>query len=266
MKLLIVSIIIVIGVLIYRQSVPGDKPEPQPATAPGARYTIPENDPLLREALAGGRLLESSSAAADVGGSGTTRTRGRSGQSDALMSDTIALIRLQSRIKVPLEIEDFSTLDGRLYQHVTVTRIEPDGISFRHASGGAKLGLKLLPPEMAEKYHIRKETADTYAGEIERRRQVAALADAEQKARSRENDVQENSLREKQGAAIQQQQLARESELQRINAIAYWVHYEADMRDYEMKTSAVEIRRSQNPNLIVKMPVKPVPPSVADPR
>lgn len=266
MKLLVVLIIIVIGVMIYRQSVPGDKPEPQPATPPGARTALPQDDPLPREALAVGRIPAERSTSSAVAVSGTARTRAGTGQSDALMSNTIALIRLQSRIKVPLAIEDFSARDGRLYQHVTVTRIEPDGISFRHASGGAKLGLELLPPEMAGKYHIRKETADAYTGEVARRREVAALAEAEQDARSRENDIQEKSLREKQWAAVQQQKLARESELQRVNAIAAWSHYEADMRDYEMKTSAVTSRRNRNPNLIVKMPVKPVPPKVADPR
>jgi hypothetical protein len=186
-------------------------------------------------------------------------------QANIPMTNLLALIRLQSGIKVPHDIGDLPSLDGRIYKSVTVTRIEPDGISFRHSGGSAKLGLGLLPADLEVKYHIKKESAALYTQEINRRKQVVLLAKAEQQARNQQASEQEELQRQSQRAEEQRVRTARAMEDQRDAARAAWAQYERDMQEYHRLVREVEMRKMRNRNLIVKMPVEPAPPSVPKP-
>ena len=54
--------------------------------------------------------------------------------------------------------EDLTTITGVKYTGVTVTRVEPDGISISHDAGLAKIAFRNLPSE------LQKKTTDSTLG------------------------------------------------------------------------------------------------------
>lgn len=58
--------------------------------------------------------------------------------------------------------EDITTVKGKTYSNVTVTRVEPDGISIKHSAGIIKLFLNELTPELQAKYNLGSESAIQY--------------------------------------------------------------------------------------------------------
>jgi hypothetical protein len=46
-----------------------------------------------------------------------------------------------------------TTLDGQRYDEVSITRVDPDALSFTHAAGAATVDFENLPPELRTKYN-----------------------------------------------------------------------------------------------------------------
>ena len=58
-----------------------------------------------------------------------------------------------------------TTSDGRVYRNVTVTLVEPDGITVRHNSGVAKLLFSELPRDIQKEYDYDPAKAEKYTYE-----------------------------------------------------------------------------------------------------
>ena len=58
--------------------------------------------------------------------------------------------------------EDFTTLAGKTYSNVTVTRVEPDGITIKHSAGLIKLFYGELPEDVRARYGADPEKARKY--------------------------------------------------------------------------------------------------------
>jgi len=88
--------------------------------------------------------------------------------------------------------DDLQTLDGKLYQGVRVTRVEPDGITVTYASGMAKLKFRDLPTAVREQHGYNATAAAKYEGEQQQRlvrwqaEQAAMLRQREEQARCQE--------------------------------------------------------------------------------
>jgi hypothetical protein len=59
--------------------------------------------------------------------------------------------------------DDFRTISGKEYKHVTVSRVEPDGIVLRGKSGISKVYFTELPKEIQERFHYDREKAAAYS-------------------------------------------------------------------------------------------------------
>jgi thioredoxin 1 len=61
--------------------------------------------------------------------------------------------------------DDFSTIDGREYKNVTVSRVEPDGIVLKSKSGISKVYFIELPPEVQNRFHYDAGNAAAYSAD-----------------------------------------------------------------------------------------------------
>ena len=78
----------------------------------------------------------------------------------------------------PISAEDMTTAKGKTYINARITRVEPDGISFSHAGGIAKIPFWELPEDMQKKYGYDPVKATEYhkkalTAQAERRRHEA---------------------------------------------------------------------------------------------
>ena len=80
--------------------------------------------------------------------------------------------------------EDLSTTDGKSYTNVTVTKVEPDGLSITHDTGSAKVPFAKLSEALQKKYSYDPVKAEAYAKEQAQRR--AELDGILQAAREKE--------------------------------------------------------------------------------
>ena len=79
----------------------------------------------------------------------------------------------------PLHAEDLTTLDGKVYKDYTVTKVEPDGLSIRHAEGTAKVPFHRLPDEVQRQHGYDPFHAYDYDQEEARKeREAEARKDA----------------------------------------------------------------------------------------
>lgn len=96
-------------------------------------------------------------------------------------------------------LEKLTTLSGKSFRQCEIKRVQPDGITFTHATGAAKILFTDLSPEWRSKfgYSPAKAAAWKEEQEAEKRRQQAArrqreeelgraVAEAEQRARIRQ--------------------------------------------------------------------------------
>ena len=67
--------------------------------------------------------------------------------------------------------DDFKTIDGKEYKHVTVSRVEPDGIVITFSGGIVKLPFAELSSELQKKYGYDSKAAEAYSAE-ENQKQV----------------------------------------------------------------------------------------------
>src|SRR6266516_5351892 len=73
---------------------------------------------------------------------------------------------------------DFKTIDGKEYENVTVSRVEPDGIVLTFSGGIVKIPFTELSPEVQKKYGYDPKAAgdfqqQTYQADVLRARQLA---------------------------------------------------------------------------------------------
>ncbi|HEY2625209.1 MAG TPA: thioredoxin family protein [Candidatus Udaeobacter sp.] len=61
--------------------------------------------------------------------------------------------------------EDFKAIDGKEYKNVTVSRVEPDGITLISKSGISKVYFTELPKEVQERFHYDAAQATAYSAE-----------------------------------------------------------------------------------------------------
>lgn len=74
-----------------------------------------------------------------------------------------------------------TTLDGRSFHDCVIVRVHPDGLSFRHASGAARVEWQALDPALRARYGADPQHAEA-------QRQALAAAQAEAKARQDKRD------------------------------------------------------------------------------
>lgn len=79
--------------------------------------------------------------------------------------------------------EDLTTTDGKTYKEVTVTKVEPDGLSIAHETGTVKVLFTKLPEALQREHGFDPAKADAYAKEQKRKwaELQAALAAAKEK-------------------------------------------------------------------------------------
>jgi hypothetical protein len=65
------------------------------------------------------------------------------------------------------KLDSLVTLDGKVYQSVTIRKVDPDGLSILHEAGTAKVPFEKLPEELREQYGYDEAAA------AEHRKQVA---------------------------------------------------------------------------------------------
>lgn len=70
----------------------------------------------------------------------------------------------------PAAADDLTTTDGKTYAGITVTKVEPDGISITHATGSAKVPFTKLPEELQKKHGYDAEKSEAYLKEQAKRR------------------------------------------------------------------------------------------------
>ncbi|QJE94844.1 hypothetical protein [Luteolibacter luteus] len=84
--------------------------------------------------------------------------------------------------------EDLTTTDGRTFHEVSVTKVEPDGLSIRHSTGTAKLPVASLPEEVRSRHDLDAEKAAAY--EKAKARKYAELEAMLRAAREKEQAKQ----------------------------------------------------------------------------
>ena len=70
--------------------------------------------------------------------------------------------------------DDLTTLSGTTYQQAVPIHVEPDGVTYRHATGVAKVDFANLPEPVRQAYHYDAATAGAYRSS---RAQAQAVAD-----------------------------------------------------------------------------------------
>jgi len=113
-------------------------------------------------------------------------------------------------------MEKFTTLDGKVYEDVTVKSVDPLGMSITHRNGSRRIPYKELPAEMQELYQFNQDEAlKKLKREALRRKQYELALAAAERARAERGgkremipDVRESAEREE---AIKQLRQAIES-------------------------------------------------------
>ncbi len=62
-----------------------------------------------------------------------------------------------------LQADDWKTTDGKIYQKVTVVKVEPDAVTILHQNGGALVPLTTLSPELQKQFKYDPATAQAAA-------------------------------------------------------------------------------------------------------
>ena len=72
--------------------------------------------------------------------------------------------------------DDFRAIDGKEYENVTVSRVEPDGIVLRTKTGISKIYFVELPKEVQERFHYNAAIASAYSAQQAVNRATAPVA------------------------------------------------------------------------------------------
>jgi hypothetical protein len=88
---------------------------------------------------------------------------------------------------------DITTNDGVTYRKCRIVRVEPDGITFSHSKGVAKIEFPQLPEEYSEAYDYDPEAAEEYSlAAEERQAEFAARQQKENAQHGANSDNQED--------------------------------------------------------------------------
>ncbi len=82
------------------------------------------------------------------------------------------------QVQAPPGSNDLAAADGRIFCNAQVWKVEPDGLTLRHAEGLDKVEFPLLPEACRQQYGYDPEAAATYQRSI-----AAAVAAAERSQR-----------------------------------------------------------------------------------
>lgn len=96
-----------------------------------------------------------------------------------LLSLTLGLGSLTARAE---SVGTISTLAGKVYRHCQILKVEPDGVSFIHSKGAAKVLFMDMPKEWRGKLGYNPAKAEAYEREIAARRQAEIDARAARQA------------------------------------------------------------------------------------
>lgn len=116
------------------------------------------------------------------------------------------------------KLEEIRTTMGRLYRQCQVTQVHPDGISFIHEKGAAKVLFDELDESVRQRFGYDAEKAREYAAEFAQRREAEREKIAKAKAEGEERRLR---LQEAQLRVIEQALLMQSREQQRLMANAY---------------------------------------------
>ena len=78
--------------------------------------------------------------------------------------------RVQAVPDVPPGSNDLMTVDGQVFRHIEIRRVEPDGLTFRHDGGVSKVLFPSLPEEVRQQHGYDPEAARRYQREEARKK------------------------------------------------------------------------------------------------
>jgi hypothetical protein len=119
----------------------------------------------------------------------TSNTVGKTSQQSSPTNQTGKLTQ-----QAPDDRFDLTTNDGITYRKCKIIRVEPDGITFSHSKGVAKIEFPQLPEEYSEAYDYDPEEAEEYSIAAEERQDEFAARqqkDAAQHASDSDNQDEE---------------------------------------------------------------------------
>lgn len=119
----------------------------------------------------------------------------------------------------PLPAEDLTTLDGKVFKNYTITKVEPDGLSIRHAEGTAKIPFHRLPEEMQKQHGYDPFHAYDY--------------DQEEARKQREAEAKKDATIREQREALEKQ-LAAEKFSKAVSAVAKRVQLKLEKGNMEL--------------------------------
>jgi hypothetical protein len=87
----------------------------------------------------------------------------------------------------PGAIAEVKTLDGKVFQGVTISRVEPDGLRIFHSAGIAKIPVEMLPEDLKAKFNFDMSHAEAFRGEKKIEAEARAKAASEQRQTEAQN-------------------------------------------------------------------------------
>lgn len=112
----------------------------------------------------------------------------------SLFAPLLAAAWLSSAVPAPLSgadtIPEITTLQGRTFRRCEIVRVHPDGVSFRHATGAARVLFSDLSPEWRSRLGYDPEKAAAH------RREQQELAERREESRKARAAVEEARFRE----------------------------------------------------------------------
>ena len=107
-------------------------------------------------------------------------------------------------------IAEIKTLRGKTYRRCEIVRVHPDGVSFTHANGAAKILFTDLPKSWRTRFGYDPEKAAAYETEVNERRKKIAAARAREDAELSRNLAEAERL-----SRIRQLALAAQADAER---------------------------------------------------
>lgn len=114
------------------------------------------------------------------------------------------LAALSAAAETPFSL---TTLDGRSFRDCVIVRVHPDALSFRHASGAARVEFEALDPSVRARFGYEPQRAEAHRREL-----AAAQSEARERQDKRDRELSE-ALAEAQRAEVER--LRVETELAR---------------------------------------------------
>ena len=104
------------------------------------------------------------------------------------------LLAVLPAFAAPKNYGTITTRNGKSFYDCNIVRVHPDGVSFTHRDGAAKIAFKDLPASMRQEFRYNPQAAAQY------QRAQAAVRKAEQQRRQQQETVMQERLMEAQMA------------------------------------------------------------------